>query len=486
MQTLKFIQKRSIMTLFIVSLAACGGGGGGDNDQDDYGGGGGAGGGGGGGGGGNQSSYDYTVDSPETLVRALEIDGAVLVNGSLPVPEATEGGTLNVSPEVAVTSGGSSQLSVQASVPEGHYVHAYLLQVEGTDQTFVIPVDANGQALNQRPISSAMSDVLTRAAKGQVNAASPNMEAGRVSVSPLRLGCFINPRARVNQVEAHPVRVQAYVSDTPPVHNVDFMLADTISDFSFLQHPINWTESVRATVKTVPVGTGDFQVTLTWDTTADVDLRVTEPGGNVISYIRPRSHVSDGFLDVDDTDGFGPENIFYENNIPAGTYSVSVNMYSGWGDELPTNYTVTIKRNGSTNTFTGTLNSDDETHLVESFTMTGSSGGSGGGSGDGSGGGSGDSSGGGSGGGSGDGSGGSSGGIGGGSNLDLGSCGIKAPGFSICYTSYPIEACETLQSGWSGTYNVTVYSRSGGCGGGYNCNIAGDSFDPNDINNCLD
>lgn len=478
MQLLELIQKRSIMALLIASLAACGGGGGGDDNSDH-------GGGDGGEGAGAQNGYDYTVDSAETLLRALEIDGAVLVSGSLPVPEAAEGGTLNVSPEVALTSGGSSQLSIQASVKEGRYVHAYLLQVEGTEQTFVIPVDASGQLLNQRPVSSAMSDVLTQAAKGQMDPVSANMGAGSVNAATLQLGCYINPRARVNQVHAQPMRVQAYVSDEPPVRDVSFMLADTISDFSFLHQPINWTESVRATVKTVPVGTGDFQVTLTWDTTADVDLRVTEPGGNVISYMNPRSHISDGFLDIDDTDGFGPENVFYESNIPAGAYSVSVNMYYGSSDELPTNYTVTIKRNGSTNTFTGVLNSNDETHLVQSFTMAGSgsgdgsSGGDSSGSGDGSGGSS-------SGGDSGGSGGGSSGSIGGGSHLDYGSCGIKGIGFSMCYTSYPIEACETLQSAWSSTYNVTVYSRSGGCGGGYNCSIAGDTFNPSDIHNCLD
>jgi hypothetical protein len=88
-----------------------------------------------------------------------------------------------------------------------------------------------------------------------------------------------------------------------------------------------------------PLGTGDLQVTLTWNTgfggcepnptgSTDVDLHVVEPSGTVIFYANPIGDT--GELDVDNTDGCGPENIFVPAGAAApGTYQVMVNYYSG-------------------------------------------------------------------------------------------------------------------------------------------------------------
>ncbi len=99
------------------------------------------------------------------------------------------------------------------------------------------------------------------------------------------------------------------------------------------------------------VGTGDLRFTLTWDQPGDVDLYVVTPGGRTISY-RARQADS-GTLDRDDRTGTGPENVFWADDPPAGTYLVCVNPYR---IQRPTNFTVQVVRSGlPTQTMQGSL-----------------------------------------------------------------------------------------------------------------------------------
>ncbi len=72
---------------------------------------------------------------------------------------------------------------------------------------------------------------------------------------------------------------------------------------------------------------GVIQIGLSWDSTSDIDLHVTDPYGEEIYYSNPTSN-SGGYLDRDDTDGYGPENIYWTSNIPTGNYSISLVYYS--------------------------------------------------------------------------------------------------------------------------------------------------------------
>lgn len=89
------------------------------------------------------------------------------------------------------------------------------------------------------------------------------------------------------------------------------------------------------------VGTGNVRVTMTWDRPGDVDLHVVTPQGNEIYYAR-RSQ-DGGQLDRDDTTGTGPENVFWTENPPRGTYHVCATPYR---IREPTNFTITIHRTG--------------------------------------------------------------------------------------------------------------------------------------------
>ncbi|QCX01639.1 hypothetical protein FGM00_16535 [Aggregatimonas sangjinii] len=119
-------------------------------------------------------------------------------------------------------------------------------------------------------------------------------------------------------------------------------------------------------------GYGEVKVTLTWDTTSDIDLWVTEPDGNLIFFNEPQS-ASGGFLDFDDVDGFGPENIFWTENPPLGEYLVQVHYYGDNG-EGATNYTVQLEVQGVVQQFQGTLEVEDQINTVAGFSTSSTSG----------------------------------------------------------------------------------------------------------------
>jgi hypothetical protein len=121
------------------------------------------------------------------------------------------------------------------------------------------------------------------------------------------------------------------------------------------------------------VGTGDVQVTLTWQTNDDIDLYVTDPTGETVSYITEFVS-SGGELDRDNKCGdliIGrPENIYWpQGGAPSGTYIVQVNYFGTCDIAHPVNWTVRVIVQGNVQTFTGTLNEEYETQDVTTFTV---------------------------------------------------------------------------------------------------------------------
>jgi len=106
------------------------------------------------------------------------------------------------------------------------------------------------------------------------------------------------------------------------------------------------------------VGSGDVQVSLSWDTATDVDLHVIEPSGEEIYWDHPSSS-GGGSLDLDSNagcsiDNINNENVNYGSGAPVGEYIVRVDYWSDCGG-LPANYTVTVRNCGQVSTFTGSF-----------------------------------------------------------------------------------------------------------------------------------
>ena len=76
-----------------------------------------------------------------------------------------------------------------------------------------------------------------------------------------------------------------------------------------------------------------------WTNVGDMDLQVVPPCGAEISY-RIRAACG-GTLDVDNRNGYGPENIFWATTPATGTYFVCATPYL---IARSTNYTVTVNR----------------------------------------------------------------------------------------------------------------------------------------------
>jgi hypothetical protein len=105
------------------------------------------------------------------------------------------------------------------------------------------------------------------------------------------------------------------------------------------------------------VGTGDVQVTVAWDTDADVDLHVVDPSGSEI-YWAARQSPSGGRLDLDSNPACVLDDVRNENitwpvgTAPQGTYTVRVDYWSSC-DVPETRFTVLIHNEGTNELFEG-------------------------------------------------------------------------------------------------------------------------------------
>ena len=135
-------------------------------------------------------------------------------------------------------------------------------------------------------------------------------------------------------------------------------------------------------IKGVQVRVGDPQFTLIWDSDVDLDLHVVEPGGKEI-YWEERRGNQGGELDVDNTRGYGPENVYWltetddgpdrakvKGDGPPGVYKWFVVYYGGFGGiAKPTQWRVRVKHAGRVSIVRGKLRSLDERSKVFSLTV---------------------------------------------------------------------------------------------------------------------
>lgn len=114
-----------------------------------------------------------------------------------------------------------------------------------------------------------------------------------------------------------------------------------------------WGRSAQAAAaQTEELSTGDVQVTLRWSSLVDLDLAVTDPAGDTVSFTN-RAVASGGQLDRDanhpcSTATTSPvENVFWPpGEAPRGSYRVTVTYRTGCGTEPAQGYELVVRFGG--------------------------------------------------------------------------------------------------------------------------------------------
>ena len=116
-------------------------------------------------------------------------------------------------------------------------------------------------------------------------------------------------------------------------------------------------------VGNIPVLAGDVQVTVSWDSDADLDLHVADPSGDEV-HARSREVASGGELDLVagggcSASGIRNEHAAWTGPPPPGVYEVRVTHDASCG-AAETNYVVSVYNHGTVSTFPGTFTGDGE------------------------------------------------------------------------------------------------------------------------------
>jgi hypothetical protein len=259
----------------------------------------------------------FTVEPVELLLPAVELMGGVYVPGALPAP--TGGGAPEISAIEApstIINGGTARLRISLrDAAAAANVNRVLVQVPG-------------------------------ATGFQGHFEAPAHREGNTLVADIRLDPdFPAPTSSLQRK-----RFASQAASTGPV-DVVVQLVDLLGRVgqSFLR-PFN----VQS------VGSGNVQVSLSWDTPTDVDLHVVEPSPGEEIYWSNRSSATGGMLDLDSNaacsiDGVNNENITWATGSPLpGEHVVRVDYWSDCGG-LPANYVVTTKVCGEVKTFSGSF-----------------------------------------------------------------------------------------------------------------------------------
>lgn len=140
------------------------------------------------------------------------------------------------------------------------------------------------------------------------------------------------------------------------------------SDFPHLSNPAALLQGTSFVFPPELLGTGDVQVTLTWENTADLDLHVIDPAGEDICWWNASSE-SGGEADWDDwcnpISRGGPENIYWRyTEAPFGEYVVFIDYYESCRAQGETTWTVTLIVDGEGSTFTGTISPKEELEIA--------------------------------------------------------------------------------------------------------------------------
>ncbi|MGE0352020.1 MAG: YfaP family protein [Gemmatimonadales bacterium] len=134
-----------------------------------------------------------------------------------------------------------------------------------------------------------------------------------------------------------------------------------------------WGDEMAQPVNILRVGSGDVQVSVSWDAPTDVDLHVIDPDGEEI-YFGNLTSASGGTLDLDSNPACNLDNINNENVVwptgtaPSGTYTVFLDYWSDCSQPV-SNYVVTVLIRGQpAQIFSGSMTTTGQQAQIGTFT----------------------------------------------------------------------------------------------------------------------
>ncbi|SDH65692.1 hypothetical protein [Agrococcus jejuensis] len=263
-----------------------------------------------------QPPADASLD--DYLTAATAEGGAAVGSASGDAVAGGEGGAVQTSDSAIAVNGGSIEIVVESDVP--------------------------------------FDTVLVGAGSTTVGSATPTAWPGSYEIA---LGAATTSTSIV-----------VTVSQAPPSTEFSVVVAVVGTDGT--------VSAVDATnVSIVEVGTGDVQVSVSWNEDVDVDLYVVDPNGETIYYGATTSS-SGGELDLDSNpscqiDGIRNENVTWPlGEAPSGTYEVRLNLYADCNIDQ-TSWVVTVQAIGRTYRWEGVLEApgrgggEDEGILIARF-----------------------------------------------------------------------------------------------------------------------
>jgi hypothetical protein len=236
----------------------------------------------------------------------------------------------------------------------------------GAGPAITVPTDAtvvNGGSLRE-PITASKDFVKVRMAIQPVaspsTSTSPSATTGPTA-NPPTTGAPLTPPVAPSGPPAQGF-YEVTLASAASSANLVVSLAQTLPGTAFVFHYAlvgadgSQGAAARQVIDAIPVGTGQVQVSVSWDVDSDVDLHVVDPDKGEV-YWDNTSVASGGELDLDsnadcDLDHKKNENITW-SHAPAGTFTVRLDLFEEC-DTTATNYVVTVRVSGqAVRTFSG-------------------------------------------------------------------------------------------------------------------------------------
>jgi len=325
--------KKISVIAFSLLLAACGGSSGGDS-----------------------AAKQPQPVTTENIADAIQISGAQAADTNALEPDSLSTiNTANVE-EVVVTANSSYKLELSVpedQIPNGKKVGGYLIELPGKNQFFV-PATTSSSAQGLSTQSTQKSNKKGNSNYQTFAAALPPVQSSgqtSITIKGWNNGDFtLDTSLSGLALRIIPLLVNSEVSQVLAIDDID------------LNDESNWLGVQEVALKVEAVATAPIQISLTWDTQVDLDLWVVEPNNTKIYYAETISKSSLGWLDYDNTEQYGPENITFQYQMPEGEYKVLVHYYDG---SVDTNYTVVVAVGDDVQSYTGNFASNQSNPSAE-------------------------------------------------------------------------------------------------------------------------